>query len=254
MRILGNYAHDLHVVQSTPGGNDDYGAVGIVIMGGQRVEIAYNRCERCSGPSLDYIVDGGAIETYGNVSDISIHHNYAVEANGFLELGAGTAQNVQVAYNVSFNPSYGTQIGMNWEGKFVGDYFLTIENNTFVNLNSGVRDYEHVLGFWGEPPSQDRVTFRNNIVVAGTKLANTSTFAHDHNLYSFFENGELGAPLGHDEIHEDPAFNDAATGDLTLSPESAAVNRAETTPYDFDLLGTKVPQGGAPDFGAYERE
>jgi hypothetical protein len=88
----------------------------------------------------------------------------------------------------------------------------------------------------------------NNIVrAAGTVGYVGGAFAGDHNLY-------WGGPprfrlLPHD-IVADPRF--VSDRDLHLRRSSPARNSGAPTAWVTDLDGTPVPQGAAPDRGAYE--
>ncbi len=252
-RILYNFAHDLHMVQNTAGGDDDFGAVGFAINSGSNHELAYNRCFKCSAASLDYGLDGGAFETYTDVSNIDIHHNWAEQTCGFLELGAGTATGVQVAYNVFLDGTQEQFLGMSFGGKFAGDYFVVATNNTIVN-RSPRTEGAAVLGFWGVPPAADRVTFRNNVVHTSSDLTHDATFTHDHNLYSLGVNSWLGIELGQAEIKADPKFVDLNGADLRLNDDSPARDTGIEPVFALDIQGSTVPSGAGPDLGAFEAQ
>src|SRR6185436_2060000 len=99
--ITHSYAHDLRMVVNTPGGQDDYGAVGFVVSA-PRNEISYDRCVNCRASSYDYGTDGGFAEILNQGDGTSIHHNYSWNTAGFLEIGArngGSARGVRVYYN-----------------------------------------------------------------------------------------------------------------------------------------------------------
>jgi hypothetical protein len=151
------------------------------------------------------------------------------------------------------NSTYGTFIGLNFDGKFAGDYEVVIENNTFVNTSADYPSYNAAIGFWGEPLSAERVTLRNNIIQTAVDGAKSTAFTHDHNLFSFFGEGKLGAfTLGDGESVGSPGFVDIDKGDLRLSAGSAAIDRGAPTSYTTDITGAAVPNGPLPDLGAYE--
>ncbi|MBA7700128.1 hypothetical protein ES703_108835 [subsurface metagenome] len=54
------------------------------------------------------------------------------------------------------------------------------------------------------------------------------------------------------EIIADPLFINYEERDLHLLEGSPAIDMAEASRYTFDLDGNQVPQGNAPDAGAYE--
>ena len=90
------------MVNNTPGGDDDFGAVGVSI-GNSYNEVSYNRMVNCIASSYDYGTDGGAVELYGDVDGNYIHHNWAIDCDGFLEIGGGSAKEIILAYNVTVN-------------------------------------------------------------------------------------------------------------------------------------------------------
>lgn len=73
--VTHNYAHDLTMVVNNPGGDNDYGAVGIWLFASLN-EVSYNRMINCKAPSYDYGFDGGVVEFYGNVDSCYVHHNW----------------------------------------------------------------------------------------------------------------------------------------------------------------------------------
>ena len=102
-KVLRSYFHDLVMVHNDPGGDDDYGAVGVWLFNNNN-EVAQNRMVNCRAPSYDYGEDGGAVELYGKGSNNYIHHNYVNNAMGFMEIGTGTAYyNNFITYNVIVN-------------------------------------------------------------------------------------------------------------------------------------------------------
>ena len=127
-----SYIHDLHMVNNTPGGSDDYGAVGVSVENSFN-EVAYNRIVNCRAASYDFGTDGGAVEWWSTADGVSVHHNWASENDGFLEVGGGSARNAVVAYNVSLNNRrfaafhLSGQFGSNVEN-------FRIENNTIVEI------------------------------------------------------------------------------------------------------------------------
>jgi len=245
-----NYIHDLHMVRDTPGGNDDFGAVGVKLYDSYNL-VTFNRMENCIAPSMDYGVDGGGVEIYGRMKYNNIHHNWVANSAGFLEVGGGSAEHIVVAYNVSVN-----------NGRFsflhlIGHYAsivkdFRVENNTIVEIADD-EDGWVLLGFKGAPTAE---TFwaRNNIFYAdGFKfIANESGFTHHHNLYHLDGGTELGFTLGQAEQVADPQFASLPDEDFDLLPGSPAIDAGIDLGYALDFEGRPVPVGSAPDQGAFE--
>lgn len=123
--------------------------------------------------------------------------------------------------------------------------------------------------------AQDGV-FPSNTIIGNNIVApaSGSTIAHvnllnsviDHNLYklnsgAYFIWGLAYLPwatyrtLTGQDAHSllaDPLFMDAAANDYRLQSTSAARDAATAVGLSVDIAGTTVPQGNAPDLGAYE--
>ncbi len=246
--VTSNYAHDLHLVVNTPGGDDDYGAVGFLILNSDN-EISYNRCINCRAPSYDYGNDGGVVEIYTNGDNAYIHHNYGRASEGFVEVGGSVAHNVRVSYNISDN-NYSDFACLHVGGTFSStiDNFR-IENNTIVNTTANGWS---VLNCPATTLSPSQLVFRNNIVYANMSVFDQSSFSHANNLYYMLAGKSIGFPLGNGEQAFDPMFVDVNAGNFRLNPYSPAVNAGANLGYPIDFEGRLVPQGGIPDIGAYE--
>lgn len=256
-KVLNSYIHDLHMIHNDVGGDDDYGANGILLSGPtSNGEIANNRFINCKDVSSDYGLDGGAIEFWGAVSGYQIHHNYAEGSEGFVEIGGSntpTVSNNTISYNVTFNNSriFGAHIG-------TGGFNVTLSNmvldhNTIVDLV--LENNSQEINFWGSTPTIGMLTYTNNImyVTNVSKVATHSIFTHDHNLYFF--NGKstsLGFTLGTGEIIANPSFVNIGAGNFALAAGSPAINSGSSSGYPVDYSGNPVPSGNAPDMGAYE--
>lgn len=246
--VTNNYAHDLKMVRNTPGGDDDFGAVGFLITNRDN-EVSLNRCTNCRAPSYDYEYDGGVVEIYSNGDNAYIHNNYGTASNGFIEVGGATARNVRVAYNVSDN-NYSVFACLHVGGTFSStlDNFR-IENNTIVNrTGNGGR----VIDCAPTILSSTQLLFRNNIVYSNMDVFYQSAFTHVDNIYYLTGGALVGFPLGSGEQLVDPAFVDVTGGNYQLQSSSPAVNSGLSLGYAMDFGQTSVPQGGAPDIGAYE--
>jgi hypothetical protein len=249
--VTGNEMHDLHMVVDTPGGDDDYGANGVVV-GTSDNEISYNQMRNCVAPSNDYGVDGGAIEFYGDVARNLVHHNQAFDSEGFLEIGgqAGdvNADNV-VAYNLIVDTNGFGYFHIGGASPFTVELSnLRIEHNTIVMQD----DASYVFGF-SDVPEADDVLIRNNVVVSDdAPIAQRAGFTHDHNLFWRQDDGALGLEPDASDVVGDVGFVDDASGDYHLRADSPGVDHGADLGYEVDLDGRLVPSGAGPDCGAYE--
>ena len=247
--ITRNYIHDLHMVKNTPGGTDDYGAIGIALGNASRNEISYNRIANCIAPSFDFGSDGGVIEFYGQADSNYIHHNWGSDSNGFLEVGGGSAVDNVLAYNVSVNNGGFTSIHLSdaWASEVRN---FRVENNTIVE--TGAPDWM-LIKFAGEP-TPETFMLRNNILyVSGFQgIANKTNFTHSNNLYFLIGVTKLGFDLGLGEFVADPLFVDLARRDFRLQAESPAIDAGLDLGYLLDFINHPLPSGRATDLGAFE--
>lgn len=249
-----NFVHDLHLVINTPGGMDDYGAVGVVLHGAAHSDVSYNRFERCRSASYDYGFDGGAVEWYGQQADQNnVHHNWVQDSQGFLEVGGGSASDNVVAYNVSLNN--GRFSLLNLAGKYASIVQnFRVENNTIIE-QAGAEQGWLIFAF-DAAPTPATFSTRNNIVYAEyfQYIARPimSNYTHDHNLYQLAGGTALGFSLGIGELQGNPLWVNLAGRDFHLQPGSPATNAGVALGYSLDFDGHPVPVGVGPDLGAFE--
>ena len=250
--VTNNYIHDLKMVRNTPGGDDDYGAVAIWLHSANNV-VSYNRLINLRAPSYDYGHDGGGVELYGsNIDNNYIHHNYIENADGVIEIGgrSGSAANNTVAYNVLVN-NHGRVLTVHLSGT----YGSTITNFRFENNTIVESDPSNLGLFWfSANPSAGAINMRNNIFYKnGGTVSNRDGYAHTHNLYYFTGGATLGGiSLGANEQVANPQFVNLNGGDFRLQSTSPAINRGVNLNYTQDYNNAPVPQGSAPDLGAFE--
>lgn len=247
-----NVAQDLKMIKNTRGGDDDYGAVGFFIENTGN-EVAYSKCLRCLAPSFDYGNDGGFVELYGTTDNSFIHHNYAEDTNGFIEVGSGdsssSANNVRVAYNVSYNNREDFMVlhlANNFRTSVTG---MRVENNTIVyrlNDPEGMTIF-HIDG----TPTRDTLHVKRNIVVTSIPFSNKTGFTREENVIQV-KSSSLAGALGTRDILADPQFVNLEGKDLRLKSTSRAINISTATIMDTDYDGRPVPQGGKTDAGAFE--
>lgn len=254
--ITRNYLHDLRMVVNTPGGNDDYGAVGVWLYNSNN-EVSYNRFVNCIAPSYDYGQDGGAVEWFGTVDNCYVHHNWAEGCKGFLEIGGGSARNTRVAYNVSINNGRFSWLNVTGSYGSAIDRF-SIENNTIVET-SYQNPYGWVVFGFNAPPPPNAFILRNNIVyvdnfwfVCDADREGWS-IVHEGNVY-FLANqaSKLGFSLGYKEKLADPLLANLAGRDLRLQSASPAIDAGLNLGAGLDFDGCIVPYGAGTDVGAYE--
>jgi hypothetical protein len=246
--VTRNYAHDLHMVVNTSGGDDDYGAAGFWIQAPNN-EVSYNRCVRCRASSYDYGADGGVVEIFSNGDNSYIHHNYGTATNGFLEVGGGSARNVRLAYNVSAN-NYDAFTCVHVGGNFNSTVSnFRVEHNTIVKtMSQGWVQLDCLSS--GVTASQ--FLFRNNVVYSTIRVANYGSFTHANNVYYMLNGASIGYGLGSGEKQANPLFVNMGGGDYHLQAGSPAINAGLNLGYPLDFDAKAVPQGTAPDIGAYE--
>lgn len=272
-RVTSGYFHDLHMIVNTrgqvntPSGNDDYGAVGVVLANSDN-EVSYSRFIRCIGPSFDYGVDGGAVEIWAerDVRNISIHHNHAYRCCGFFEIGGlGFAvEGVRVAYN-EMADCFGLSFLL---FNNAGDYAISLKDYRFENNTVVVHDCpgEKVwtcIAFM-EPSDSGVFTMRNNLfyVASADRILDKVTSPVTGNNLVFhvgtawFDPGFKASAS--DLMGKDPRLVDPGTctepGDYRLAAGSPAIDVGAGLGYASDLLGTSVPVGEGPDIGAYEAD
>jgi hypothetical protein len=228
----------------TPGGDDDSGAFGVLLQG-TGTEVSFNTISGHDAFSYDYGRDGAAVEVYGATGS-NVHHNVALNNDAFSELGKNTSADNTYAYNV-VRGSTPNGIGIVTRGS--GSGYGPVRNTRLFN-NSILLTGGNSQGFvchGGCGPSI--LTMRNNIVQAVAKAGYADApFDEDYNLYF---GGQTQFARGPHSFVANPLF--VSSADLHLQAGSPAINRGVPTGYAQDLDRRPVPQGSAPDLGAYER-
>ncbi len=257
--ITGNYIHNLVMIVDTPkeiSDKDDYGAVGVWFCNGYN-EASYNKIVNCRAHSYDYGEDGGAFEWWGDAPGNYVHHNWAENNNGFMEIGCpgkrdGTARDSVVAYNVMVNNG---PLGVfHMGGGFASEVEnFRIEHNTIVQVGTD-DEYFSQLDFKEAPPNLS-LKLRNNIfyVEDFDWIASHDGFTHERNFYYLLGGTRMdNISLHPTEMRADPLFVNLSGRDFRLQAESPAIDHGANLGYTVDYAGMPVPQGAAPDCGAYE--
>jgi hypothetical protein len=237
------------------GGGNKWGTLGIHLGIGNQ-EISYNTITDCFVSGGHWGGDGGAIEiddARNHHDNIYIHHNYSRDNIGFVEItGKDVGRVVSNSIVLAYNYSDDYQSFCLWFARGVNN---VIENNTIIRTKQlsalKARTVFHAL-----TPH----TIRNNLIVVDDLTAvYTGTFPtpdhiRSHNLYWDIEddNPDIGLSPGPDDMVADPQFIDFGGRDCHLQASSPAIDAALEVGYRLDLDDKEVPQGSAPDIGAYE--
>ncbi len=267
-RIENNFIHDCNRVLKEWG----WGPIGIWL-GADYQEVCDNRIfnyravdSRITwGPdSYGGGADGGAIEIDDArvpKSNISIHHNYSRDCQGFLEVTWTDVQqnppytNFEIYHNVS--DDYQQFVAL-WRGAN-----FKIENNTIIRRKRNVNDW----GVFNITQKNAKNLIQNNIIVVendivifnvGNKGTAQPANIIQNNLYfaasATLDIGKEGPGIS--PVYGDPNFENYTSGnkaeDFNLKAGSPAINKGMGLGYTLDFIGTAIPQSSVPDIGAYE--
>jgi hypothetical protein len=230
------------------------GAVGIALMGDDN-EVAYNTISGSDACSPLYGRDGAAIEVYGGRRN-SIHHNRASENNTFTELGKSSSADNVYAYNmVTSTLPTANFLVTRGSGDGYGPVYRTRVYNNTVYLSGSESIALSCYGGCGP----DILTFKNNIVWAQDRIGYADRgFDEGNNIYWRADGApKVYFPTSPSSTETDPRFVDLAGRNLRLTGSSPGLDvssgDAHTLGFNTDLDGVAIPQGGAPDVGAFER-
>jgi hypothetical protein len=255
--LTANYVHDVHmIVTDAGGGNYGAGCFFFQQAGSGGNELSYNRAINCRAPDPFFNVNGKFLEIYNNGDNLYVHHNYAENAGAFFEAGAssgGTAANVRLVYNVFVNSHADAAQPTTTFCFNTSSFSITISNFVFDNNTVYQQTGDGgVYRIFGCSSNLSFVTARNNIFHSDAQIANTGSFTHSNNLYDMVSGSGVGYGLGAGERTGNPLFVDAAARNLLLQVLSPAIDAGMTLGYTLDFADKPVPQGLAPDIGAYE--
>jgi hypothetical protein len=255
-RVLRNDFLDINVLD--PNTDSGAGAVAIAIHGDDN-EVAWNHIQGSDACSRLYDRDGAAVDIYGGQRN-RIHQNFAVDNNAFVEIGKSLGDNklgrdTTIDYNEvrssltianflvvrggddRYGPTPGTNVRHN-------SVYLTGSQSYAVQCNRGC--------------TPEVLDFRDNIVWAQYLLFNVQgSWGEARNIW-FIPGGSLeNRSIDDSSRFAEPRFVDPTRGDLRLRPSSPAVDAGGAPPSlsggPRDLANIEVPQGKAPDIGAWER-
>ena len=243
--VTKNYIHDLHMVKNTPtsvNNDDDYGANGVLISGSNN-EVSYNKIVNAKAPSYDYVTDGGGIELFGNITNLSIHHNWVEGSEGFLEAGGfkGSMANISISNNVSLNNSNFVVIH-NGGGQFANTFSNVVaDHNTIVEQYNTPKKMAVV--FLDAPATAGSFSFTNNVVSLnnGDSVFKQEGNYHSNNVFNLQSSAthlynNWSMTLGTNESYGDPAFRNLSTFDLTPTSARASTYGATLSLADFPTM------------------
>ncbi|MBK8516125.1 MAG: hypothetical protein IPL55_07500 [Saprospiraceae bacterium] len=267
-KIENNYIHDCNRVLKLWG----WGPLAIWL-GGDNQEVSYNRIinYKAVDPNITWGpdsygggADGGAIEIddarYPK-SNISIHHNYSSDCQGFIEVTwTDVAQNppyfnFSIHHNVSDDYQQFVAI---WRGAN-----FKIENNTIIRRKKNVNDW----GVFNITQNNAKHSIRNNIIVLeneieifknGNKGTAKPNNIIENNLY-WAASGELkigSEGPGVNYIIDNPKLQNYIKGnsptDFSLTATSPAIDSGLNLGYINDFENKAISRGKASDIGAFE--
>lgn len=238
-RVLRNHLHhnDL-MATNTPGAFDDYGAVGVVVVG-DNTEVAFNRIHDNWAPSADFGTDGSAVEIYGGIGTV-VHHNVARNNRTFTELGNSRSANTTYAYNVATSTLKDSEFLITRGSK---DYFGPVRgtvavNNTVKLTGSNSRGFLCYAGC-----TKDLFAMYNNIFdVAGLVGHLEGERAGGNNIY--WRGSMWSVTLLPGDRVVDPRFRKNRVG---LKSNSPAIDRVRKATMRRDVRGTRVGVDGNGD-------
>ncbi|MGV8086226.1 MAG: choice-of-anchor Q domain-containing protein [Candidatus Woesearchaeota archaeon] len=187
-----------------------------------------------------FLVEQTPVQGY-YLSDLSDENYIIFRYNTCFNCSTGVityVRNLTMHNNIFIDSGTGVNAVNNYDSGNVRAY-----NNVFYN--SGSADF----GWW-----QSYVTLYNNIfynnVSGHSELSGNGDHlvASDYNLF----NTAFSTGFDSNSIQADPLFVNPTIYDFSLQSNSPAVNNGTNVGLTRDIIGTLVPQGSAPDIGAYE--
>ncbi|MBM2620712.1 hypothetical protein JIG36_34955 [Actinoplanes sp. LDG1-06] len=177
---------DLKMVKDTPGGDDDYGAVGFLVEA-HGVEIGYSSCTNCRAPSNDYGHDGGFVEVWNYGDNLDVHHSTGSNTQGILEIGAdqgdSSARGIKLRSN-KFSNAHGGMVLHTSNNFAIADATIAFTGNTISSTGSQ------------DPPILDgdlgNVTFTSNTVSTASFVAHSAPGVHRCNGITLRGGAEVG--------------------------------------------------------------
>lgn len=259
-----NFIHDCNRVLK----EWNWGPIGIWF-GGDYQEARYNKVfnYRAENPNITWSdggggADGGAFEVDDarySKANISIHHNYTKDCQGFLEVTWTDVKknpdyrNFKIHHNISDDYQQFVAI---WAGER-----FNIDNNTIIRRKKNASDW----GVFNIAQDNSFNRIRSNIIVTekdipiynvGLDSSHKPKTIIKNNLYyaasGVLVMGKEGP--GENAVFGDPQFvkysEKLSPKDLYLREGSPAINTAYRMGYRSDYLGNKIDKDGVQNIGA----
>lgn len=252
IKVIHNVFRDNNMKNPDP--KSDAGATAIDVHGDDNA-ISYNTISgsvTCSPFFGGW--DGSAVSIFQGQHNV-IDHNVSSQNHAFIEIGDPRSADTLIAYNSDHSD-------------LVNANFLVVHGvGSRYGVTHGTRAY-HNTTVLTQPDAgailcagdvDARIlSLRDNIIWSNGRIG-TSRIPFDEggNIY-WSSNGQpdFQMPVSPDSLVVDPRLVDAVGGDFHLEPDSPAIDGAGAddmgAPGAVDQAGVPVPQGAAPDIGAYE--
>lgn len=202
---------NLRMINNTPGGDDDFGAIPVQLSSSDNV-VSHNYFHDCYAISFDYGYDGGGVEFFAEgtflVQNNFVIYNTIYDCNGCFEFGAnaeGAITRNTLAYNKIINSS--SFLYINNTGIYDVEVQNTyIYNNVFVQTATSRTGETDVIKLRVFATTDSILQVKNNIfwVTNGANIYNANRFndgqlVHENNMYK--TNGNLNITLNPSEYN-----------------------------------------------------
>ncbi|MBW2534736.1 MAG: hypothetical protein JRI55_24805, partial [Deltaproteobacteria bacterium] len=161
----------------------------------------------------------------------------------YFEDGSGLV----VRYNFVEGPSPGPLYTHATGVEVYGNVFTSMSGSLYASGSANV--YHNVFHDLSGAMSGGDLTAHNNVFALSAPtdepFGATSSLDESHNLFA------AGTPTAN-SFAGDPAFVDPSAGDFHLQPTSDCIDSGTDVGLTHDMDGVPVPQGSAPDVGAFE--